>query len=59
MPNGKRMKSKISGRCSPIPRIPEKAIQGVAFQTFLLSLGTTSGIIICYGPQSFTFIYDK
>ena len=36
-----------------------KANCRVAFPTFLLSLGITSGIILYYGPQSFTFIYDK
>ncbi|KAF4571506.1 erg24, C-14 sterol reductase [Pleurotus pulmonarius] len=30
-----------------------------AFATFLCAMGVTSGIIIRYGPQSFTFFYDK
>ncbi|KAH9942899.1 ERG4/ERG24 ergosterol biosynthesis protein [Amylocystis lapponica] len=30
-----------------------------AFSTFLLTLGLTAGYIWQYGPQSFTFIYDK
>ncbi|KAF4613929.1 hypothetical protein D9613_007619 [Agrocybe pediades] len=30
-----------------------------AFSTFLLALGITSGIILRYGPESFTFIYEK
>jgi hypothetical protein len=31
----------------------------VAFSTFLLALGLTCGVIYCYGPQSFTFFYEK
>ncbi|KDR79042.1 hypothetical protein GALMADRAFT_138002 [Galerina marginata CBS 339.88] len=30
-----------------------------AFSTFLLALGVTSGVILRYGPESFTFIYNK
>jgi len=30
-----------------------------AFSTFLLALGITVGYIIRYGPESFTFLYDK
>ncbi|TFK48660.1 ERG4/ERG24 ergosterol biosynthesis protein [Heliocybe sulcata] len=30
-----------------------------AFATFLLTLGVASGYIIQYGPESFTFIYEK
>ncbi|GBE84873.1 ERG4/ERG24 ergosterol biosynthesis protein [Sparassis latifolia] len=30
-----------------------------AFSTLLLALGLTSGYIWQYGPQSFTFVYDK
>ncbi|KAJ6576588.1 ergosterol biosynthesis ERG4/ERG24 [Mycena vulgaris] len=30
-----------------------------AFSTFLLALGLTSGMIYRYGPESFTFLYDK
>jgi len=30
-----------------------------AFPTFLLALGITAGIIIRYGPESFTFFYEK
>lgn len=30
-----------------------------AFSTFLLTLGITTGYIIRFGPQSFTFIYHK
>jgi len=30
-----------------------------AFSTFLLTLGIVSGVILRYGPESFTFIYDK
>ncbi|KAF8440029.1 ERG4/ERG24 ergosterol biosynthesis protein [Boletus edulis BED1] len=30
-----------------------------AFSTFLLTLGITTGYIIRYGPESFTFLYDK
>ena len=59
MRDGRRMKYKINGGSSPIPTIAGNANQKVAFPTFLLSLGITSGIISCYGPQSFTFIYDK
>jgi hypothetical protein len=30
-----------------------------AFSTLLLALGITSGIIYRYGPESFTFLYEK
>ncbi|KAL0954524.1 hypothetical protein HGRIS_003491 [Hohenbuehelia grisea] len=30
-----------------------------AFSTFLLALGITTGIIVRYGPEAFTFIYDR
>jgi delta14-sterol reductase len=30
-----------------------------AFSTFLLALGVTSGFILRFGPESFTFIYSK
>ncbi|KAF9448326.1 ERG4/ERG24 ergosterol biosynthesis protein [Macrolepiota fuliginosa MF-IS2] len=30
-----------------------------AFSTFLLALGITSGIILNYGPESFTILYEK
>ncbi|KAJ6508039.1 ERG4/ERG24 ergosterol biosynthesis protein [Mycena vitilis] len=30
-----------------------------AFSTFLLALGLTSGVIYRYGPQSYTFFYEK
>ncbi|TFK40122.1 ergosterol biosynthesis ERG4/ERG24 [Crucibulum laeve] len=30
-----------------------------AFSTFLLALGITSGIIYRYGPQAFTFLYER
>ncbi|KAN0079912.1 Ergosterol biosynthesis ERG4/ERG24 [Tylopilus felleus] len=30
-----------------------------AFSTLLLTLGITTGYIIRYGPESFTFLYDK
>lgn len=30
-----------------------------AFSTFLLSLGLTFGVIFRFGPQAFTFIYDR
>ncbi|KAH9481505.1 Delta(14)-sterol reductase [Psilocybe cubensis] len=30
-----------------------------AFSTFLLALGITSGTILRFGPESFTFIYNK
>ncbi|KAG9310959.1 ergosterol biosynthesis ERG4/ERG24 [Chiua virens] len=30
-----------------------------AFSTFLLALGITTGYIVRYGPESFTFMYDK
>ncbi|KAI0078209.1 ERG4/ERG24 ergosterol biosynthesis protein [Panus rudis PR-1116 ss-1] len=30
-----------------------------AFPTFLLTMGIVTGVIYRYGPQSFTFIYDK
>ncbi|KAF9221728.1 ERG4/ERG24 ergosterol biosynthesis protein [Gyrodon lividus] len=30
-----------------------------AFSTFLLALGITTGYIMRYGPQSFTFLYEK
>lgn len=30
-----------------------------AFSTFLLALGITTGYITRYGPESFTFLYDK
>ena len=47
----------VGTRLSPVAA--RKTNQITAFSTFLLSLGITSGIILCYGPQSFTFIYDK
>lgn len=31
----------------------------LAFSSFLLALGLTSGVILRCGPESFTFIYDK
>jgi Delta14-sterol reductase len=31
----------------------------VAFSTFLFALGITSGIILRFGPESFTFVYHK
>ncbi|KAF9654072.1 ERG4/ERG24 ergosterol biosynthesis protein [Thelephora ganbajun] len=30
-----------------------------AFSTFLLTMGVTAGVILRFGPESFTFIYDK
>ncbi|PPQ63915.1 hypothetical protein CVT24_010312 [Panaeolus cyanescens] len=30
-----------------------------AFSTFLLALGVTSGIILRFGPEAFTILYDK
>src|ERR1700733_3220029 len=30
-----------------------------AFSTFLLAMGVTTGYIYRYGPQSFTFLYEK
>ncbi|KAF9793038.1 ERG4/ERG24 ergosterol biosynthesis protein [Thelephora terrestris] len=30
-----------------------------AFSTFLLALGVTAGVILRFGPESFTFLYDK
>jgi hypothetical protein len=34
-------------------------ISCVAFSTFLLALGITSGVILRFGPESFTFVYYK
>lgn len=31
----------------------------IAFSTFLLTLGIVSGVILRFGPESFTFIYNK
>jgi hypothetical protein len=31
----------------------------IAFSTFLLALGVTAGVILRFGPESFTFLYDK
>jgi hypothetical protein len=31
----------------------------LAFSTFLLALGVTAGMIYRYGPESFTFLYEK
>lgn len=31
----------------------------LAFSTFLLALGVTAGVILRFGPESFTFLYDK
>lgn len=56
MRNGKQMRHKINGGF-PLTRHDRR--ESSAFSTFLLSLGITSGITIRYGPQSFTFIYDK
>ena len=30
-----------------------------AFSTFLLTMGVTAGVILRFGPESFTFLYDK
>ena len=31
----------------------------LAFSTFLLALGIVSGVVLRFGPESFTFIYNK
>lgn len=39
--------------------IPSYDYHRIAFSTFLLALGITSGYIFRYGPESFTFLYEK
>ena len=39
-------------RAAPQPCFP-------AFSTFLLAMGVAVGTILRFGPESFTFIYDK
>jgi delta14-sterol reductase len=34
-------------------------VHHLAFSTFLLALGVTTGIILRNGPEAFTFIYNK
>lgn len=61
MRDGKKMKYKINGACSH-PHTFTSRVQTSsfpAFSTFLLAMGITAGVILRFGPESFTFIYDK
>ena len=61
MRNGKKMKYKINGVCfyatHPSRSRPNLVVS--AFSTFLLAMGVTAGVILRFGPESFTFLYDK
>ncbi|CCM01906.1 uncharacterized protein FIBRA_03977 [Fibroporia radiculosa] len=55
---GGKKKYKINGKLTHSWRCIDLMFS-VAFSTFLLALGLTSGYIWRYGIESFTFIYDK
>ena len=56
--DGTRKKYKINGMW--LDASPEVKLNRVsAFQTFLLSMGVTAGLIWQFGAQSFTFIYQR
>ena len=38
---------------------PVSILSFPAFSTFLLAMGVTAGVILRFGPESFTFLYDK
>lgn len=60
--NGGKKKYKINGAnmspCLFYLRV-SNTLQRVAFSTFLLALGVTSGVILRFGPEAFTLLYDK
>lgn len=57
---GGKVKYKINGAYFVASCAGNLAHPGhTAFSTFLLTLGLTAGYIWQYGPQSFTFIYEK
>jgi Ergosterol biosynthesis ERG4/ERG24 family len=61
MRNGKKMKYKINGESHYTAyRSPGAHICSfiTAFSTYLLALGLAVGIIINFGPSSFTYIYE-
>lgn len=50
---------KINGEFEHNNLDPTSSNPSLAFSTFLLALGLTSGYIWRFGPESFTFLYDK
>ena len=58
MRNGKKMKYKINGTLHRITCLSPGAHFYVAFSTYLLALGLAVGVIINFGPSSFTYIHD-
>jgi hypothetical protein len=50
---------KINGTISVIFIVARQSDVILAFSTFLLALGLTAGTIYRYGPESFTFFYEK
>ncbi|KAG6369448.1 ERG4/ERG24 ergosterol biosynthesis protein [Boletus reticuloceps] len=62
MRNGQKKKYKINGTPHSVYYTNVSSTHCLcltAFSTFLLTLGITTGYIIRYGPESFTFLYDK
>jgi Delta14-sterol reductase len=54
---GEKKKYKINGICTPLFFALSNSLRA-AFSTFLLAMGIVSGVILRFGPESFTFIYD-
>jgi len=61
MRNGKKMKYKINGTCFYTVYFRKSRLISSfsAFSTFLLTMGVTAGVLLRFGPESLTFIYDK
>ena len=60
MRTGEKKKYKINGTyfyCIPALDVSELYIP--AFTTFLLTMGAVTGVIYRFGPQAFTFIYER
>ena len=59
--NGKKLKYKINGKLHRITNLRPGAHFFsfiIAFSTYLLALGLAIGVIVNFGPSSFTYIHD-
>lgn len=57
--NGEKKTYKCNGTILIFYFLPSHSFVFLAFSTLLLALGLTAGTIYRYGPESFTFLYEK
>ena len=58
MRDGRKKQYKINGASTRLSRMSDSQTVFAAFSTFLLTMGLTTGWIMRFGPQSFTFLYE-